>query len=142
MELKEKKTIPGCEEIKLKGNDVGCLLIHGFRSCPLEMRDFGNYLNNMGFTVHICLLPGHGTEPRDLVGIKWIHWLQLVEKSYKELNEKCSKIFVAGLSTGGSLALYLASRHKVDGIIALAPGLFLKQRFVSLLTYIKIHLEI
>ena len=130
--MKDKKIIPGCEEIKLEGNDIGCLLIHGFRSCPWEMREYGYYLNSLGFSVHICLLPGHGTDPQDLISVKWDQWLQLVEDSYKDLQKRCKKIFVAGLSTGGSLALYLASIHQVDGIIALAPGLFLKQRFAFL----------
>ena len=131
-ELKNRKIIPGCEEVILEGNDIGCLLIHGFRSCPFEMKEFGRYLNDLGFTVNICLLPGHGTEPKDLLDIKWKHWAQAVENSYFNLWKKCKNIFIAGLSTGGSLALYLASKHKVDGVIALAPGLFLKQRFVKL----------
>ena len=44
MKAKEKKIIPGCEETEIKGNEVGCLLIHGFRSCPFEMVEYGQYL--------------------------------------------------------------------------------------------------
>ena len=131
-ELKEKKIIPGCEEIVLNGNDVSCLLIHGFRSCPYEMREYAKYLNELGFTVKTCLLPGHGTEPEDLLNVKWEQWVEAVENSLESMKQKCRKIFIAGLSTGGSLALYLASQHEVDGVIALAPGLFLKQRNAKL----------
>jgi carboxylesterase len=127
-ESKEKKIIQGCEETELRGNEVGCLLIHGFRSCPFEMKEYGQYLNDLGFTVKTCLLPGHGTEPADLLNVKWEQWLGEVENSFESLQKKSNKIFVAGLSTGGSLALYLASKQNVDGVIALAPGLFLKQR--------------
>ena len=132
MVIQEKEIIPGCEETALKGNDIGCLLIHGFRSCPFEMREYAKYLNELGFTVQTCLLPGHGTEPADLLNVKWEHWLESVENSFESLKQECHKIFVAGLSTGGSLALYLASKHDIDGVIALAPGLFLKQRNAKL----------
>ncbi len=132
MEVREKKIIPGCEETELKGNEVGCLLIHGFRSCPFEMVEYGQYLNKLGLTVKTCLLPGHGTDPVDLLDVKWEQWLSAVEKSFESLQKKCKTIFVAGLSTGGSLALYLASKHNVNGVIALAPGLFLIQRFAKL----------
>jgi carboxylesterase len=137
MKLQSGKIIPGCEEELLEGNEVGCLLIHGFRSCSFEMKEFGKYLNELGFTVSMCLLPGHGTHPQDLVDKKWEHWAQAVENSYFDLRKKCKKIFIAGLSTGGSLALYLASKQKVDGVIALAPGLFLKNRYAKLSHFLK-----
>lgn len=132
IEAKEKKIIPGCEEIELKGNKVGCLLIHGFRSCPFEMQEYGKYLNKLGFTVKLCLLPGHGTDPADLLDVKWQQWVEAVEDAFELLKKKCSNIFIAGLSTGGSIALYLASKHNINGVIALAPGLFLKQRFAKM----------
>jgi carboxylesterase len=137
MNLQKRKIIPGCEESMLKGNEVGCLLIHGFRSCSFEMKEFGQYLNELGFTVNICLLPGHGTQPEDLIDKKWEHWARAVENSYFDLRKKCKKIFIAGLSTGGSLALYLTSKHKVDGVIALAPGLFLRHRYAKLSHFLK-----
>jgi len=132
MELLEKKIIPGCEETILEGNNVGCLLIHGFRSCPFEMLEYGKYLNKMGFTIKSCLLPGHGTDPEDLLNVKWKDWVVSVEIALESLRKKCDKIFVAGLSTGGSISLYLALNNEIDGVIALAPGLFLKKRFAKL----------
>jgi carboxylesterase len=96
------------------------------------MKEYGAYLNGLGFTVKTCLLPGHGTEPTDLLNVRWEQWVEAVENSLESFKKKCNKIFLAGLSTGGSLALYLASTHKIDGVIALAPGLFLKQRYAKL----------
>jgi len=132
MESKEKKIIPGCEETELKGNNIGCLLIHGFRSCPFEMQEYGKYLNKLGYTTKTILLPGHGTDPADLLNVNWMNWVNSVEKSLQSFKDKYDKIFVAGLSTGGSLALYIATKHDVDGVIALAPGLFLKKRLANL----------
>src|SRR5210317_2558856 len=86
----------------------------------------------MGFTIISCLLPGHGTDPEDLLNVKWKDWINSVEKSLQSLKNNCDKVFVAGLSTGGSISLYLAAENKIDGVIALAPGLFLKKRFAKL----------
>ena len=125
----QKNIIPGCEEITLKGNKIGCILVHGFRSCPFEMKEYADYFHKEGFTVKTCLLPGHGTEPPDLLNIKWHDWVNSVNQSFESLRNQCDRIFISGLSTGGSLALYLATEQKnIDGIIALAPGLFLQRR--------------
>lgn len=123
-----KKIIHGCEEVNLKGNEIGCLLIHGFRSCPFEMKEYAEYLNKFGYTVQTCLLPGHGTIPDDLLNIKWQDWVIYVENSLEEMKKECEKVILSGLSTGGSIALYLASKRNIDGVIALAPGLYLRQR--------------
>jgi len=132
MEMKEKRIIPGCEETELKGSSVGCLLIHGFRSCPFEMQEYAKYLNELGFMVKSILLPGHGTDPADMLNVKWKDWVSSVENSLQYFKDKCDKIFIAGLSTGGSLALYIATEYEVDGVIALAPGLYLKKRLAKL----------
>ncbi len=135
--LSEKKIIPGCEEIRYGGGQIGCLLIHGFKSCPHEMKDMGKYLNNLGFTVIITLLPGHGTSPQHLKETKWTEWFDSVKHSFFELRKKCKNVFVAGLSTGASLALHLAAHYEVDGVIALAPGLYLKQKSAKLAHILK-----
>ena len=132
MATKEKMIISGCEEKELKGDNIGCLLIHGFRSCPFEMQEYGKHLNGLGYTIKTILLPGHGTDPADLLTVNWKDWVYSVENALKYLKSKCNKIFVAGLSTGGSLALYIATLHEIDGVIALAPGLFLKKRLAKL----------
>lgn len=135
--LSEKKIIPGCEELRYEGNQTGCLLIHGFKSCPHEMKEMGIYLNNLGFTVLITLLPGHGTSPKHLKETKWTEWFDSVKLSLFELRKKCNKVFVSGLSTGASLALHLAAHYEVDGVIALAPGLYLKKKTAKLAHILK-----
>jgi len=46
-----------------------------------------------------------------------------VESALSELRNKGAKVvFVAGHSQGGVFAMYLARRHKVDGVIAISPG--------------------
>ena len=43
---------------KLAGNEIGCLLIHGFTSTPAEMYPLAKFLNNNGYTVYSILLSG------------------------------------------------------------------------------------
>ena len=101
MESKEKVIIPGCEEKEHKGNSVGCLLIHGFRSCPFEMQEFANYLNKLGFTTKTILLPGHGTDPADLLNVNWMDWVKSVDNALKSLKRKCNKILLLDYRQGG-----------------------------------------
>ena len=123
-----EKILSGCDSIFKMNGEKGCLLLHGFTSCPFELHLLGDHLDNEGYTVSIPLLPGHGTSPFDLKDRSWIEWHIAAKEALFELRKKCKLLYVIGLSMGGSLALHLAAHYKVDGIVALAPGLFLKNR--------------
>jgi len=123
------KIIPGCEAIYLNGNKIGCLLLHGFCSSPFEMRLLGEYLHKQNYTVHIPLLPGHGTSPKFLRNYSWYSWYDHAKNELFQLRNICKKVFVIGLSLGGTLALHLSAHYEVNGVAALAPGLFLKNKF-------------
>jgi carboxylesterase len=107
-----------------EGSDVGVLLIHGFTGSPAEMRPIGRYLNERGLTVLAPLLPGHGTQVEDLNQVQWTDWTAAAEEALAELQQSCQQTFVAGLSMGGLLTLYLASRHpELPGIVTYAAAL-------------------
>jgi carboxylesterase len=109
---------------ELQGGDIGVLLIHGFTGSPAEMRPLGQYLNDRELTVSAPLLPGHGTKVEDLNEISWPDWTTAVEKALVDLRERCAHVFVAGLSMGALLTLYLAARHpELPGIAVYAPAL-------------------
>jgi carboxylesterase len=130
--MKSPKIIPGCESIYVDGNKIGCLLLHGFTSSPFEMRLLGAHLQEKNFTLHIPLLPGHGTTPRMLKKCSWYDWFNHAKSELFQLRKKCNKIFVVGLSMGGTLALHLAAHYEVDGVAVLAPGLYLRNKFAFL----------
>lgn len=102
-----------------EGGPVGVLVIHGFTGCTQSMRPYGEGLAARGFTVLGPRLPGHGTSVEDMSKRKYTEWTFEVERAFGELGKKCEKVFVTGLSMGGTLTLWLASRHreKVAGII-------------------------
>ena len=106
------------------GNQVGILLSHGFTATTAEVRLLAQILHGTGYTVAAPLLPGHYTVPEDLNNVHWQDWVDTVEMVYQKLRAQCGFVFVGGESTGGLLAMYLASEHpEVTGILTYAPAL-------------------
>lgn len=132
----EKKIMPGCEPIFQKGNKTGVLLLHGFTGSPFEMKPLADSLIQDGYTVSVPLLCGHGTNHDDLLKCKWYDWFNNVKEALFEMRKNCKKVIVCGLSTGGSLALHLAAHYQIEGIVALAPGLVLKEKKSILLPFV------
>lgn len=110
------------------GNDTGCLLIHGFTSTPAELRELGEHLHEVGYTVLGVRLSGHGTTVEDLEKSKYKDWIQSAQEGYAQLATTCNQIYVIGHSMGGVLALYLAENYSVHRIVTLAPALVTKDR--------------
>lgn len=125
--------------LTLRRGPVGCLLIHGFTSTPDEMRPLGEFLAEHDISVHLSLLPGHGTTPAELARVKWTDWTRQVREDFFSLQQSCNQVFVAGLSMGGTLALHLGSHFPVAGIIAYAAPVEYHRpffRWIPLLKYI------
>jgi carboxylesterase len=107
----------------LPGGRTGILLIHGFTGAPPEMRLIGDHLHAAGLTVSAPLLPGHGSTPQEMNRCRWTDWTTHVEQAYRALSVECARVFVAGLSMGSLLALYLAAHQPgLPGVIAYSPA--------------------
>jgi carboxylesterase len=87
--------------------DVGILILHGFTGSPAEMRPLGFALNRAGYTVDGPLQPRHGELPARLRGARYREWIDTALDGLERLNG-CDHIFLAGLSMGGLVSLYLA----------------------------------
>ena len=112
---------------------MGVLLIHGYTGSPAEMRLIAEYLNGRGLRISAPLLPGHGTVPADLNRVAWSDWTGSVERALAALREQCSAVFVAGLSMGALLTLYLAGKNPtLPGGIVYSPALIVTNRLVHL----------
>ncbi|WP_010532014.1 alpha/beta fold hydrolase [Lentibacillus jeotgali] len=100
------------------GNTTGILVIHGFTGTTQSMHYLGKQLAEEGFTVFGPRLSGHGTDPEDMEQSTYHDWIETVETGLEKLQATCEEVFVAGLSMGGTLSLYLAENHpEIKGIM-------------------------
>ncbi|MEU5309698.1 alpha/beta fold hydrolase [Streptomyces sp. NPDC021562] len=116
--------LPGAEPYRHAGGEVGVLLCHGFTGSPQSLRPWAEHHAAHGLTVSLPLLPGHGTRWEDMQVTGWQDWYAEVDRELRLLRERCSRVFVAGLSMGGTLALRLAARNGtgVDGVVIVNPA--------------------
>jgi carboxylesterase len=131
VELKTLEIPPGTEVLEdgkpffFDGDHrIGCLLIHGFTGTTSSMKPMGESLAAKGVTVLGPRLPGHGTDVQDMARWSYTDWTSTVETALEELGSLCAKVFVAGLSMGGTLTLYLGENYqdRVSGIIPISAA--------------------
>ncbi|KOU58036.1 esterase [Streptomyces sp. MMG1533] len=116
--------LPGAEPFRHEGGDTGVLLCHGFTGSPQSLRPWAQYLAARGLTVSLPLLPGHGTRWEDMQLTGWQDWYAEVDRELRALRRRCTRVFVAGLSMGATLALRLAAKHgdEVSGLVVVNPA--------------------
>ncbi|MGY2077318.1 MULTISPECIES: alpha/beta hydrolase [unclassified Blastococcus] len=124
------EVMPGAEPFEFPGGEgpagrTGVLLVHGFTATPMSVRPWGEHLAAEGFAVRCPLLPGHGTRWQDCNASTSDQWTQTVEHAFDQLAATCDRVFVAGLSMGGTLATRLAEVRAGDvaGLLLVNPAL-------------------
>jgi len=120
--------LPGAEPFFFEGGEVGCLASHGFTGTTQSMRFLGEYLaREGGLTVIGPRLKGHGTTPEDMAQTTAEDWVRSVEEALQALRRRCSRIFVTGLSMGGTLTLYMAAMYSevIAGVVPINGAVFL-----------------
>jgi carboxylesterase len=117
--------MPGAEPFAADGGPVGVVLSHGFTGTPQSLRPWAEHLAAAGFAVELPRLPGHGTRWQDLNVTRWPDWYGEVERAFDRLRERCTEVFAAGLSMGGTLVLRLAEQRaaEVAGLVVVNPSL-------------------
>ncbi len=105
-------------------NGCGILLVHGLLASPAEVLGYGQYLSNQGHTVLGIRLKGHGASPYALRDQCWENWYASVRRGF-DILRRYHRLVAIGFSTGGALALKLASEHRLDliGVVALSVPL-------------------
>jgi carboxylesterase len=97
---------------------TGMLPIHGFSGSPRALQEFAERFVAAGYSVALPLLTGHGLTPEAMEKAKLGDWTDDVEAALAWLKERTDEVFVAGLSMGGTLALWTAERHpEIAGLI-------------------------
>ncbi|MDQ0691636.1 carboxylesterase [Arthrobacter sp. W4I7] len=116
---------------------IGVAICHGFTGSPLSVLPWAQHLASQGYAVTVPLLPGHGTDWRELARTRWTDWYGSFETAYLDLSERTETCFVAGLSMGGAIALLTASRHPVAGVSVVNPGLSFYDRRIRVIGVLK-----
>jgi esterase/lipase len=131
--------MPGAEPFAFPGSGAnartGVLLIHGFTGTPMSMRPWGEHLAAEGFAVRCPLLPGHGTRWQDANLSTHGQWTTAVDEAFDSLAADCDRVFVAGLSMGGTLAIRFAEQRPADvaGLMLVNPALLTQRLDAKLL---------
>jgi len=131
--------IPGAEPFVHDGGPVGALVVHGFTGSPVSMRPWALALADAGLTVRLPRLPGHGSSWQDMALTTWEDWYGAVDRAFGELTERCSDVFVCGLSMGGSLSLRLAELRgdAVRGLVLVNPSVHSENKALLALPVLK-----
>lgn len=128
--------LSGAEPFRHDGSDeIGVLLCHGFTGSPQSLRPWAEHLAGEGLTVRCPLLPGHGTDWREMNRTAWTDWYGEVAGALDELTQRCATVLVGGLSMGGALALRLAQERgpAVAGLVLVNPSVTTLRREMALL---------
>jgi carboxylesterase len=118
---------------------IGVLLCHGFTGSPQSLRPWAEHLAEAGFGVRLPRLPGHGTDWHDMQVTTWDDWYAEVDRAFHELQAGYDRVFVMGLSMGGTLTLRLAERHgaEVAGIVLVNPSVKPDKGMIKLVPVLK-----
>ena len=107
----------------------GVLLVHGLTDSPYFMRHLGTFFQAQGYRVLAIQLPGHGTQPGDLLHVKWRAWAAAVAYGADALAAEADDIYLAGYSAGGTLCIdHSLHDARVRGLFLYSPALRISPR--------------
>lgn len=114
-------TLPLTVAAEAVSSKIGVVVMHGKGGAPTKhVATLASALESKGYLVANLEMPWSGRRDYD---VDVNHAEEEVESALTALRGKgARRVFVAGHSQGGLFALYLAGKHSVDGIIAIAPG--------------------
>lgn len=113
-----------------RGNEIACLLTHGFMAYPTEVAWLADYLAAQGYTVYVQRLAGHGVQPEAMRRVRMEDWLAQTEDAYAMLAANYQQVYAIGHSMGGLLSAILASHKPLRGLVMVASPVLLTSPLV------------
>lgn len=124
----ELKPPSGFSAGKDKAYRRGVVLTHGLSDSPYSMRYLAAFFQQNGFRVMAILLPGHGTQPGDLLTVSWHEWAATLAYGVDKLAEEVDEVYLAGYSVGGALSVYQSlCDSRVRGLFLFSPAFRITQ---------------
>jgi carboxylesterase len=110
-----------------------CLLLHGAKGTPAEMRELGNFLHSKDYTVFCPRFSR--TDTKDQM-VSWESWVTEAKTALETVVAYSEESYVIGLSLGGTIGMILSNFKPVKGVVLLSPALYsrggLKNRLYEL----------
>ncbi|WP_226797841.1 alpha/beta hydrolase [Cupriavidus necator] len=114
-------------------NNMGAevvLLVHGLGGTEHDLGQLRTRITSMGMQTAELLLPGHGSQPEALRGVRLEDWLAALRGKLASLREQYRTVHMVGMCMGALLALEVGKidglgRNGRDRLVLLAPPLFL-----------------
>ncbi len=103
----------------------GVLAMHGFTGSPFEVRAIAELLHENGFGIYAPALAGHATDVSHLETTTADDYFAAAEQAFDEASARFDRVYVLGLSMGGTLALHIAGRRPVAGLVTISTPVFL-----------------
>lgn len=115
---------PEAETLRIGDGDIGVVVCHGFTGTVQSVAGWATAIaEQTPARVVAPRLAAHGSHWEEMHDADWRHWEADVVAAHCELESQCRKVFVAGLSMGGALALRLAQTREVAGVLLVNPGI-------------------
>lgn len=115
-------------------------MIHGFTGTSAELYPAAERVHALGYTVLVPFMAGNTNNKEDLKKTNADDWLESIRKEYRIARKRYNRLYVLGLSMGGSIALILAEEEeqKPDGLILYEPCLTIRNKLAYLAGFLKI----
>jgi pimeloyl-ACP methyl ester carboxylesterase len=121
---------PVCHSILLthgQRTERAVVFFHGYTNCPEQFRQLGHIFFELGYNVLIPRLPRHGLADRKIENLSSLTAEELRDCADTSVDIACGlgrKVYVAGLSAGGTLSAWIAqNRSEVTRVVLIAPAL-------------------
>jgi carboxylesterase len=113
--------------ISIEGRAPTLLAFHGFGGTPQEVALVAAVASELGLKARAPLLPGHGTDVRDLARTRWSDWARAAADELTLATQGGEPAIVAGLSLGSLLAAHVTANapERVAALILLANAAWL-----------------
>ena len=122
---------PRCRSIiKTQVSKKAILFIHGFPATPQCWEFLSAWFFRKGYDVYAPLLPGFGTNPKDLEHTGFDEWYGYALQKELELRNRYETLFVVGHSMGGAITLKIVeeSNDLPDGAVTISAPVVYNSR--------------